>query len=131
MTLSFFEVALISAAYLTILFAIAYSTERGWVSDKIVSHQVTYIFSLGIFASAWSFYGVIDLAHRYGYGALAYYLGYRTILDLRSEAERELGDRFDQRGFHDTILNLGSVPLPVLEQEVRAFIAAQKRAPAP
>ena len=63
--------------------------------------------------------------------ALAYYLGYRTILDLRAEAERELGDRFDQRPFHDTVLNLGSVPLPVLEQEVRAFIADQKAAPAP
>ncbi|MDH7453112.1 DUF885 family protein [Luteimonas composti] len=63
--------------------------------------------------------------------ALAYYLGYRTILDLRAEAERELGARFDQRGFHDTILNLGSVPLPVLEEEVRGYIAAQKVAPAP
>src|SRR5690606_25721023 len=63
--------------------------------------------------------------------ALAYYLGYRTIRDLRAEAERELGDRFDQRPFHDTVLNLGSVPLPVLEEEVRAFIATQKAAPAP
>src|SRR5690606_13415606 len=63
--------------------------------------------------------------------ALAYYLGYRTILVLRAEAERELGDRFDQRPFHDTVLNLGSVPLPVLEYEVRAFIATQKAAPAP
>ncbi len=63
--------------------------------------------------------------------ALAYYLGYRTILDLRAEAERELGARFDQRAFHDTILNLGSVPLPVLEDEVRGFIAVQKAAPAP
>jgi uncharacterized protein (DUF885 family) len=61
--------------------------------------------------------------------ALSYYLGYRTILDLRMEAERELGGTFDQRGFHDTILDLGSVPLPVLEQEVRAFIATQKPAP--
>lgn len=58
--------------------------------------------------------------------ALSYYIGYRTILDLRAEAERELGDRFDQRPFHDTILNLGSVPLPVLEEEVRRFIAERK-----
>ena len=63
--------------------------------------------------------------------ALSYYLGYRTIRELRSEAERELGARFDQRPFHDTILDLGSVPLPVLEEEVRGFIAAQKAAPAP
>ena len=58
--------------------------------------------------------------------ALAYYIGYKTIRDLRTEAEQELGEAFDQRPFHDTILNLGSVPLPVLEEEVRAFIARQK-----
>ena len=60
--------------------------------------------------------------------ALSYYIGYKTILDLRAEAERELGTRFDQRPFHDTILNLGSVPLPVLEEDVRRFIAEQKAA---
>jgi len=58
--------------------------------------------------------------------ALSYYIGYMTMRGLRDEAERELGEKFDQRPFHDTILNLGSVPLPVLEQEVRAFIAEQK-----
>jgi len=58
--------------------------------------------------------------------ALSYYIGYMTMRGLRDEAERELGDKFDQRPFHDTILNLGSVPLPVLEQEVRAFIAGEK-----
>jgi len=58
--------------------------------------------------------------------ALSYYIGYMTMRGLRDEAERELGDKFDQRPFHDTILSLGSVPLPILEQEVRAFIAEQK-----
>ncbi|MCD9005890.1 DUF885 domain-containing protein [Luteimonas sp. XNQY3] len=62
--------------------------------------------------------------------ALAYYIGYKTILDLRAEAERELGAGFDQRPFHDTLLNLGSVPLPVLEEEIRTFIAEQKAAQA-
>lgn len=60
--------------------------------------------------------------------ALSYYIGYKTIRDLRSEAERELGAAFDQRPFHDTILDLGSVPLPVLEEEVRRFIAERKAA---
>lgn len=63
--------------------------------------------------------------------ALSYYIGYKTILDLRAEAERALGTAFDQRPFHDTILNLGSVPLPVLEDEVRRFIAEQKAAARP
>lgn len=75
MTFSFLHVAVIGVVYISLLFGIAYATERGWIPDKIVSHPIVYIFSLGIFASAWSFYGVIDLAQRYGYGALAYYLG--------------------------------------------------------
>jgi len=58
--------------------------------------------------------------------ALSYYIGYMTMRRLRAEAERELGPAFDQRPFHDAILNLGSVPLPVLEQEMREFIAIQK-----
>ena len=58
--------------------------------------------------------------------ALSYKLGEIAIVKLRAEAERELGDRFDIKAFHDAILSQGSVPLPVLEEQVRAFIAAQK-----
>lgn len=75
MTFSFLQVGLICMIYLGVLFIVAFSTEKGWIPDKIVFHPVTYIFSLGIFASAWAYYGVIDLANDYGYGALAYYLG--------------------------------------------------------
>ncbi len=75
MTFSFSQVGIICAAYLGILFAVAYATEKGVVPKKIVSHPLIYIFSLGIFASAWSYYGVIDLARQFGYGALAYYMG--------------------------------------------------------
>lgn len=59
--------------------------------------------------------------------ALSYYLGYRTIRALRAEAEHELGAGFDQKAFHDAILRIGAVPLPVLEQEMRAFVAARRR----
>ena len=58
--------------------------------------------------------------------ALSYYIGYRTIRDLRAEAEAALGDDFDQKQFHDIVLGLGAVPLPVLEQEVRRWIAEHK-----
>ncbi|HEY4545314.1 MAG TPA: DUF885 family protein [Pedomonas sp.] len=54
--------------------------------------------------------------------ALAYKLGELTIRRLRTEAEEKLSRNFDQRRFHDTILALGSVPLPVLEAEIRRFI---------
>lgn len=60
--------------------------------------------------------------------ALSYKLGELTIRRLRAEAERELGTKFDIRKFHSMILDLGAVPLPVLEQQVRAFITASKAA---
>ena len=75
MSISFFTVGLICLLYLGVLFAVAQATEKGWIPDRLITHPVTYIFSLGIFASAWSYYGVIELAGEYGYGALAYYLG--------------------------------------------------------
>ncbi|PTD17180.1 DUF885 domain-containing protein [Sphingomonas fennica] len=55
--------------------------------------------------------------------ALAYKLGEMTIRRLRAEAEARLGEKFDQRPFHDAILALGGVPLPVLEQRIHEFIA--------
>jgi Na+/proline symporter len=76
------QVALIGLGYLLLLFGIAYITERGWIPDSITSHPITYILSLGIFASAWAFYGVVDLAFQYGYGALAYYLGTGALFYL-------------------------------------------------
>jgi len=75
MTFDLSQVAFIGISYLLLLFGIAYITERGWIPERVTSHPVTYIFSLGIFASAWAFYGVVDLAFQFGYGALAYYLG--------------------------------------------------------
>ena len=61
--------------------------------------------------------------------ALAYKLGELKIRQLRSKAEAGLGGRFDQRLFHDTLLNMGSVPLPVMEAEMVRWIALQKEMP--
>ena len=55
--------------------------------------------------------------------ALAYKLGEIQIRRHRREAEEKLGAKFDQRRFHDAILAIGSVPLPVLEQRMSQFIA--------
>jgi len=55
--------------------------------------------------------------------ALAYYLGQMTILDARAKAQAALGARFDIRAFHDTVLQLGCVPMPVLTARIDQFIS--------
>ena len=57
--------------------------------------------------------------------ALSYKLGEYTIWQLRREAEERLGPGFDLRAFHDFILGLGSVPLDILTDEVRRWVAQQ------
>lgn len=60
--------------------------------------------------------------------ALSYKLGEIKIVELRAEAENELGTHFDIRAFHDKVLSLGSVTLPVLVEQMRGFIAESKAA---
>ena len=56
--------------------------------------------------------------------ALAYKLGQLEILRLRDEAKTRLGDRFDIKGFHDAVLGNGAVALPVLREQVEAYISS-------
>jgi uncharacterized protein (DUF885 family) len=60
--------------------------------------------------------------------ALAYKIGQLKFLALRAQATQELGDAFDLRSFHDALLANGSLPLPVLDQQMKAWIATQKKA---
>jgi len=58
--------------------------------------------------------------------ATAYKIGMIRIQELRAKAEEELGDKFDIRGFHDTVLGGGSVPLSLLETRVDQWVAVNK-----
>jgi len=75
MSFSLSELLLISVAYLLTLFGVAWLSERGLIPHRITRHPLVYTLSLGVFASAWTFYGAIGMAHQYGYGFLACYLG--------------------------------------------------------
>lgn len=58
--------------------------------------------------------------------ATAYMIGKLKIMELRAKAKDQLGAEFDIRGFHDTVLASGPVPLDILEENVDAWIAAEK-----
>ena len=59
--------------------------------------------------------------------ALSYMVGRLEIQRIRAEAERTLGDRFDIRAFHDTVLGHGPLPLGVLDEVVRGWTADRTR----
>ena len=75
MSFSLTQMILISAGYLLVLFGVAWISERGLIPRSIIRHPLTYTLSLGVYASAWAFYGSVGLAYQYGYGFLACYLG--------------------------------------------------------
>ncbi|MEP3225079.1 MAG: DUF885 domain-containing protein [Parasphingorhabdus sp.] len=58
--------------------------------------------------------------------ATSYKIGMLKIQELRAEAEKQLGDQFDIRGFHDTILGGGAVPLNILEKQIDQWVAKVK-----
>ena len=59
--------------------------------------------------------------------ATAYKIGMLKIQELRRKAEAALGDKFDIRGFHDTVLSGGALPLEMLETRVDRWIAEQQK----
>jgi uncharacterized protein (DUF885 family) len=58
--------------------------------------------------------------------ATAYKIGMLKILELRERARTGLGDRFDIRRFHDTVLGGGALPLSILERRVDAWIESER-----
>lgn len=59
--------------------------------------------------------------------ALAYKMGSSKIWELRRKAERELGQRFDVRRFHEAVVGSGAMPLSVLEKHVDWWIGEEKK----
>jgi len=75
MTFSLTYLFLAVIAYLSLLFLLAYATELGKVPKRIIYHPVTYVLSLGVYATSWSYYGSVGFAESQGYSFLAVYVG--------------------------------------------------------
>jgi uncharacterized protein (DUF885 family) len=87
--------------------AIAYMREKTGMGEKEVKSEIErYIVAPG--------------------QACAYKIGMLKIQELRARAEKELGDKFDQREFHDAVLKNGALPLEILEEQVNEYIQRKK-----
>lgn len=58
--------------------------------------------------------------------ATAYKIGMLKIQELRTRAETQLGDDFDIKAFHDTVLGSGPLPMAVLDAQIDSWIASQR-----
>jgi uncharacterized protein (DUF885 family) len=89
----------------------------GWTRQQAIDYMASN--------SALSLHNVTTEVDRYiawPGQALAYKIGELKIRELRAWATKELGARFDVREFHDVVLWSGSVPLDVLEANVKAWV---------
>ena len=53
-------------------------------------------------------------------------MGALKLRELRARAEAALGAKFDQRRFHNAVIDQGAMPLPLLDQRINAWIASEK-----
>ncbi len=94
----------------------------GWSRQQAIDYMV----SVGADASRDFIASEVDRYIAWPGQALAYKVGQLKILELRALAQKELGPKFDIREFHDVVLRNGTIPLDVLEEQVRDWIAQSK-----
>ena len=75
MKIELWQLFLVVVGYLGLLFVVAYAAEKSWIPKKVVSHPVTYVLSLGVYATSWTYYGSVGFAATTGLGFLTIYLG--------------------------------------------------------
>ena len=75
MSLELRHIFLWGLGYLVLLFVIALAADRGWLPRRWVTHPLTHVLSLGVYATSWSYYGSVGFANGAGYLFLTIYLG--------------------------------------------------------
>jgi uncharacterized protein (DUF885 family) len=94
---------------------------KSWSREKVLAYMGRYL--------AHDPKNISNEANRYSVmpgQALGYKIGQLRILELRRMAEKELGPKFDVRGFHRAVIGSGAVSLTVLEAQVRDWIRVTK-----
>jgi uncharacterized protein (DUF885 family) len=128
------------------LYAERLAAESGWYRDDpegllgqldmALFRARRLVVDTGLHAMGWTRqqaidYGIepseVDRYVVYPGQACAYMLGQLKIVELRDKAQTALGARFSPRAFHDAVLKTGTVPLPLLEQQVDAYIRSASR----
>lgn len=94
---------------------------KGWSREKAIRYSLEN--------EAESEAGITSEIERYMANpgqALSYKIGQLKILELRAKAEKELGDTFDIKEYHNQVLETGCIPLALLEQKIDNWIATSK-----
>jgi uncharacterized protein (DUF885 family) len=125
------------------LYAERLAAESGWYDndpegylgylDSILFRARRLVVDTGLHAKKWTRqqaidYGIepseVDRYVVYPGQACAYMIGQLKIVELRDKAQTALGNRFSPKAFHNVVLMTGTVPLPLLERQVEAYITA-------
>jgi uncharacterized protein (DUF885 family) len=96
---------------------------QGWSREKAID----YMYGSGADPSRDFMVSEVDRYIAWPGQALAYKIGQLKILELRTLAEKELGPKFDIRTFHDVVLRNGTLPLDILEEQVREWISQSRK----
>jgi uncharacterized protein (DUF885 family) len=128
------------------LYAERLAVESGWYQDDLpgqlgqlaaeLFRARRLVVDTGLHAKRWTRQQAIDYGveaseiDRYVVNpgqACSYMIGQLRILQLRERAQQQLGKRFALRDFHSVVLDTGTVPLTLLEEEVGRYIARAQR----
>jgi uncharacterized protein (DUF885 family) len=96
---------------------------KGWSREQAIDYMV----SVGADPSREFIASEVDRYIAWPGQALAYKVGQLKILELRALAQKELGPKFDIREFHDVVLRNGTIPLDILEEQVRDWIDQSRK----
>ncbi len=96
---------------------------QGWTEDQAVDYLKTVGHRSDDTARAETRRYIVNPGQ-----ATAYKIGMIRIVQLRDEAQKALGPKFDIRAFDDMVIASGSLTLGILEMRVHAWIAEQKGA---